>query len=107
MIAIFDADSGEKAAEVTFSPYEFETTDAAGPAVEQVLDTLEDLGQMNRETAIEANPFAANDAPIENQPTSMEGNDPPSRQFLIDTLARRVRPGYVVETDPDSDDSDV
>lgn len=104
MIELIDTKSGETAGTVETEPYSYETTDAAGVGLEQVLETLEQLGQMNREPSIEANPFTDDDAPIENQPTSMEGNDPPSAEFLRDTLTRRVTPGYLVRVDVETDE---
>jgi hypothetical protein len=94
MYEIYHTDTKRTAATVTLSPWGFTTTDAAGPGVRRALQTASELGQMNRTVDDGDNPFSGQDAPVANIPTSMELNQDPSPDYVLNQLDRMVRPAY-------------
>lgn len=95
MYDIYRRGDGQKVASFWTDPYDYKAGQEANDTIRQVLQEMNSLQQMNR-TRFEGSPAYEESGGPERGGTSMEGYQDPSPDHILQTIAGRVSPGYIV-----------
>lgn len=87
MYQINERATGKTVATVQFDPYQYDMKEPNKDGVRDMLEGMKGRKQMNR-TAVEP--------PEDENSTSLEENQDPSPEFLLDRVATVLRAGYAV-----------
>lgn len=87
MYHITERATGDTVATVQFDPYRFDMKKSDKVGVRRILSSMEDREQMNRTAGGEAD---------DDSSTSLERNQEPSDEFILDRIAAVLNEGYAV-----------
>jgi hypothetical protein len=96
MYDIHRRSDGSKVASFTTDPYSKTIIADAGPGVRQVLKDVEDLQQMNRTVFEGTAAYPGPETDESFDPTSMEGYQDPSADYILSTIHDVLRDGYII-----------